>query len=47
MRIGSAAHAVARSLGPLALGALRYEDVGKPIAPSVFAVVAWARHHGR
>src|SRR5215471_7067557 len=42
VRIRSAAHPVARSLWPLALGALRSEDVGEPIAPPVFAVAAAA-----
>ena len=39
MRIRSVSYPVARSMGSVALGALRSEDVGKPIATSVFAIV--------
>jgi hypothetical protein len=38
MRIRSAAHSVARSVGPVALGTLRSEDVGKPLAPPVLPI---------
>jgi predicted nucleotide-binding protein len=38
MRVRTAAHALARSLGPLALGPLRSEVVGESISPSIYAL---------
>jgi hypothetical protein len=38
MRVRPAAHLLARPMGPVALGALCPEDVGKPTAATVFAI---------
>src|SRR5262249_22430895 len=39
MRIRSVSYPVARSMGSVGLGTVRSEDVGKPVATSVFAIV--------